>query len=57
MKLSRTQRKAEMERAAAEMIETLLDWEEENQTPNLREWAGMRCSAAPHRPLPYWLSK
>lgn len=57
MKLSRTQRKAEMERAAAEMIETLLDWEEENQTPNLREWAGMRCSATPHRPLPYWLSK
>jgi len=37
MKLSRAQKKAEMEKAAAEMIEALLDWEEENKAPNLRE--------------------
>jgi hypothetical protein len=37
MKLSRAQKKAEMEKAAAEMIEALLDWEEENKAPKLRE--------------------
>ena len=37
MNQSRAQKKAEMEKAAAEMIETLLDWEEENEAPNLRE--------------------
>ena len=36
MKLSRAQKKAEMERAAEEMIEALLDWDEENEAPNLR---------------------
>lgn len=37
MKLNRAQKRAEMEKAAAEMIEVLLDWEEENRAPNLRE--------------------
>ena len=37
MKLSRAQKKAEMEKAAAVMIESLLDWDEENKAPNLRE--------------------
>jgi len=37
MKLSRAQKKAEMEKAAEEIIEALLDWEEENKAPNLRE--------------------
>ena len=37
MKESRAQRKAEMEKAATEMIESLLEWEEENEAPNLRE--------------------
>ena len=37
MKLSRAQKKAEMEKAAEELIEALLDWDEENEAPNLRE--------------------
>ncbi len=37
MKQSRAQKKAEMEQAAAEMIEALLDWDEENPAPNMRE--------------------
>lgn len=37
MKRSRAQMKAEMEKAAADMIEALLDWDEENRAPNLRE--------------------
>lgn len=37
MKLSRAQKRAEMEKAASEIIEALLDWEEENKAPNLRE--------------------
>jgi hypothetical protein len=37
MKLSRAQKKAEMKKAAEEIIEALLDWEEENKAPNLRE--------------------
>lgn len=36
MKLSRAQKKAEMEKAAKEIIEALLDWDEENETPTLR---------------------
>ena len=35
MKLSRAQKKAEMEKAAAEIIEALLDWDEENKAPTL----------------------
>lgn len=37
MNQSRTQKKAEMEKAAAEMIEALLDWEDENEAPSLRQ--------------------
>lgn len=37
MKQSRAQKKAELEKAAAEMIEALLEWEDENAAPNLRE--------------------
>lgn len=36
MKLSRAQKRAEMEKAASEIIEALLDWEEENKAPSLR---------------------
>ena len=35
MKLSRTQRKAKMEAAAAELIEAMLQWDDENPAPNL----------------------
>ena len=35
MKLSRAQKKAEMEKAAEEIIEALLDWDEENEAPTL----------------------
>ena len=37
MKLSRAGKKAEMEKAAEEIIEALLEWEEENKAPSLRE--------------------
>ena len=37
MRLSRTQKKAKLEEAAAELIESLLDWDEENEAPNLSE--------------------
>jgi DNA repair exonuclease SbcCD ATPase subunit len=37
MKLSRSQMKAKLEEAAQELIETLLDWDETNKTPSLRE--------------------
>jgi uncharacterized protein with PIN domain len=36
MKLSRAQKKAKLE-AAAELIESLLEWDEENEAPNLSE--------------------
>jgi hypothetical protein len=36
MKQSRAQMKAEMEKEAADLIEALLDWDEENRAPNLR---------------------
>ena len=35
MKLTRAQKREKLEKAAAEMIEALLDWEEENERPNL----------------------
>lgn len=37
MQQSCAQKKAELERAAAEMIDALLDWEGENRAPNLRQ--------------------
>lgn len=37
MKLSRAQKRAKLETAAAEMIESLLDWDEKNRAPNLTE--------------------
>lgn len=35
MKLSRAQKKAKMEAAAGELIEAMLNWDEENEAPNL----------------------
>jgi hypothetical protein len=37
MNLSRSQMKAKLEKTAQELIETLLDWDETNKTPSLRE--------------------
>ena len=37
MKLSRAQKRAKLEKVAAELIESLLDWDEENEAPNLTE--------------------
>jgi len=37
MKLSRAQKRAKLEEAATELIERLLDWDEENEAPNLSE--------------------
>lgn len=37
MRLSRAQKKAKLEQAAAELIEALLDWDEENRAPTLSE--------------------
>lgn len=37
MKLSRSQMKAKLEKTAQELIETLLDWDDTNKTPSLRE--------------------
>jgi DNA repair exonuclease SbcCD ATPase subunit len=37
MKLTRAQKKAKLEAAAAELIEQMLDWDEKNQRPNLTQ--------------------
>ena len=37
MRLTRAQKRAKLEKAAQELIERLLDWEEEKQTPNLTQ--------------------
>jgi len=37
MQLTRAQKKAKLEAAAAELIEQMLDWDEKNQRPNLTQ--------------------